>query len=122
MSIPFAGETVTLVRRIEEKTGGKTSVSYETVILTGCSWRRTTHIVRSDNALISEEAIICRVPADQTKPAQGDLMILGAVALTAPFAARPGRSCTWTKTATCALPGWTRWAASAWRTRPSSTI
>ena len=80
--IPFGNETVTLVRRTESVVNGKTQVSYSTALLTGCSWRRTTRIVRNDNALVTEESIVCRVPADQTKPSQGDLMILGTATVT----------------------------------------
>lgn len=82
MSIPFGDETVTLVQRIETVVSGKTNVAYRSVVLTGCSWRRTTRIIRNDNALISEESVVCRVPAGQDKPKSGDLMILGRVAVT----------------------------------------
>ena len=82
MSIPFGNETVTLVQRTENVVNGKTQVTYSTTKLTGCSWRRTTRIVRNDNALISEESVVCRVPVGQTRPSAGDLMILGDVAVT----------------------------------------
>ena len=76
--IPFGNETVTLVQRVETVSQGKTTVSYTSAKLNGCSWRRTTHFVRDNNAIIPEESIICRVPADQTRPKAGDLMILGS--------------------------------------------
>ena len=82
MSIPFGNETVTLVQRLENIVNGRTQVTYETATLTGCSWRRTTRITRTDNAMLTEEVMICRVPAGQTKPKTGDLMILGDVTAT----------------------------------------
>ena len=87
--IPFGNETVTLVRRTENVVSGKTAVTYSSVKLTGCSWRRKNRIYRSDhsrvnsdNVVLSGEEITCRVPADQTRPRPGDLMILGDVAVT----------------------------------------
>lgn len=80
--IPFGHETVTLVRRSEAVENGKTLVTYFSVALTGCSWRRSARIIRNDSALISAESIVCRVPAGQTMPRAGDLMILGDVAVT----------------------------------------
>ena len=77
--IPFGNETVTLVRRSEEVRNGKTAVGYAAIRLTGCSWRRTQGVRRSDNAVLDVETVICRVPADQTRPHTGDLMILGDV-------------------------------------------
>ncbi len=82
MSIPFGNETVTLVQRNESTVSGRTTVTYATVTLTGCSWRRTTRITRTDNAMLTEEVMICRVPAGQEKPKTGDLMILGDVTVT----------------------------------------
>ena len=81
MSIPFGDEVVTLVRRSEEVIGGKTRVTYSSAAVTGCSWRRAARIIRNDSALISEEGIVCRVPAGQAVPKAGDLMILGDVAV-----------------------------------------
>lgn len=75
--IPFGNETVTLVQRTESVVSGKTVVTYSVRHLAGCSWRRTSRIVRNDNALISEESTVCRVPAGQEKPKAGDLLILG---------------------------------------------
>lgn len=77
--IPFGNETVTLIQRAEEKdAGGRTRVRYSAVTLRGCSWRRTAQIVRSEGVLLPEERLVCRIPADQTKPRPGDLLILGA--------------------------------------------
>lgn len=81
--IPFGHETVTLVRRRETKDqSNRTRVTYDTVLLTGCSWRRTTRIIRNDNAMITEESTVCRIPIDQTKPMTGDLLILGEADVT----------------------------------------
>jgi len=80
--IPFGNETVTLVQRTETVTSGKTSVAYSTAKLTGCSWRRTSRMVRYDNALVHEEGVVCRIPAGQTKPKAGDLLIRGDAAVT----------------------------------------
>ena len=87
--IPFGGETVTLVQRTEYEiepvksvAGVKTGVAYDAYRLTGCSWRRTTRIIRSDNAIVTQEEVVCRIPATQTKPNVGDLLILGDIAVT----------------------------------------
>ena len=80
--IPLGNEVVTLVQRAENVVDRKTRVTYSKATLTGCSWRRTTRIVRNDNALISEESVVCRVPAGQVRPSAGDLMILGDVDVT----------------------------------------
>ena len=80
--IPFGNETVTLVRRVEAKENGRTVVRYETAALTGCSWRRTQRWNREGEVLIPQEGITCRVPAGQTEPCAGDLMILGDVDVT----------------------------------------
>ncbi|MBE5807651.1 MAG: hypothetical protein E7317_04850, partial [Clostridiales bacterium] len=78
--IPFGNEAVTLVRRLTE-TGedGRTRVSYETVKLTGCSWRRTRTYRREGEVTVAAEGITCRVPYGQEVPRVGDLMILGDV-------------------------------------------
>ena len=77
--IPFGDETVTLVRRtLTPDENGRNHAVYSTELLTGCSWRRTTRIVRNGEALLSEERAVCRVPAGQTKPMPGDLLIHGA--------------------------------------------
>lgn len=75
--IPFGNETVTLIQRIENVALGKTVVTYKAVILTGCSWMRRTQAGMDNNAMIRAEYIKCRVPAGQTKPKPGDLMIAG---------------------------------------------
>ena len=80
--IPFGNETVTLVQRTETTVNGKTQVEYSTEQLTGCSWQRSTRFVRNDSAIVTEESIVCRIPAGQVKPRQGDLLILGSADVT----------------------------------------
>ena len=80
--IPFSNDTVTLVRRSETKASGRTQVNYTVEVLTGCSWRRVSNVVREGETLRAIEGITCRVPANQTRPCAGDLMILGDVAVT----------------------------------------
>lgn len=80
--IPFGNETVTLVQRMEGMdVNGRTAVTYSTVLLTGCSWRRRERIARISETIMFEEEIVCRIPADQTRPKPGDLLILGDVAV-----------------------------------------
>lgn len=81
--IPFGHDTVTLVQRTEARdANGKTSVSYATERLTGCSWRRTRRWQRIADDIMPYEGVTCRVPASQPKPRAGDLLILGDVAVT----------------------------------------
>lgn len=80
--IPFGNETVTLVRRIEAKVNGRTQVDYTVEVLTGCSWRRMSQRLREGEVIVPYEGITCRVPADQTRPHTGDLMILGNTEVT----------------------------------------
>lgn len=78
--IPFAGETVTLIRRTEETVSGKKHAVYTKVYLTGCSWRRTDSARQDGNGVIGDDIITCRIPSDQTRPRPGDLLILGRYA------------------------------------------
>ena len=80
--LPLSNEAVTLIKRSETKTDGKTTVSYTTHHLQGCSWRRTRRWQREAEAIVPYEGITCRVPAGQTAPHVGDLMILGTVSET----------------------------------------
>ena len=68
--IPFGRETVTVLHR----SGG----GYAPYILRGCSWR--SNKVRSANgtAVDKSEDTTCRIPAGQTMPDVGDVLILGA--------------------------------------------
>ena len=81
--IPFGNEIVTLVQRTESKdqTTGRTTVAYTTSTLSGCSWRRSDRIVRNENTIMFVDEIICRIPADQTAPKPGDLVIRGNVSV-----------------------------------------
>ena len=80
--IPFGSETVTLVQRIEDTVNGKKHITYRTAKLSGCSWRRTLRHNREGEVLATYEGVTCRVPAGQTAPHAGDLLILGDVAVT----------------------------------------
>ena len=80
--IPFGNETVTLIRRIETVADGKTSVSYTTEHLIGCSWKRARRWQREGESIVPYEGITCRIPAGQPAPHPGDLLILGNAAET----------------------------------------
>lgn len=73
--IPFGRETVTVLHR----SGG----GYAPYTLRGCSWRSAN--VRSANgtAVEKSEDTVCRIPAGQTMPDVGDVLILGAYDLRA---------------------------------------
>lgn len=77
--IPFGNDTVTLVRRVEtvNPETGRTAVTYAREALTGCSWRRARRWQQAGETFLPVEAVVCRIPADQTRPAPGDLLILG---------------------------------------------
>lgn len=77
--IPFANETVTLIHRSETTgTDGRHHASYSSVQLTGCSWHRTIQ-TQNDSAVHSAgERITVRIPANQTMPTIGDLLIRGS--------------------------------------------
>lgn len=75
--IPFAGETVTLIHRTETTSSGKHYASYAISTLNGCSWRRTTQMRKDGETRYNGEHITVRVPAGQTAPATGDLLIYG---------------------------------------------
>ena len=68
--IPFGRETVTVLHRLNGE--------YAPYILRGCSWRSAK--VRSANgtAVDKSEDTTCRIPAGQTMPDVGDVLILGA--------------------------------------------
>ena len=73
--IPFGRETVTVLHRF----GGV----YAPYILRGCSWRNTiTRSVYGTTADKSDDTV-CRIPAGQTVPDVGDVLILGAYNLRA---------------------------------------
>lgn len=80
--IPFGNETVTLVRRTERTVQGRTQASYLVETLTGCSWRWTSQWIRVGEVLTPSGSLVCRIPADQSKPVPGDLLIRGQVVVT----------------------------------------
>ena len=79
--IPFGNETVTLVQRNETVVNDKSAASYSVAKLTGCSWRRSSGILREAETLRPYEGVTCRVPAGQAVPHAGDLLILGDVSV-----------------------------------------
>lgn len=75
--IPFANDTVTLVKRNETEVDGKTRTTYSTHIIKGCAWRRVA--VHTLNGLQTEKGVqtSCRMPVG-IMPAVGDALLLGA--------------------------------------------
>ena len=77
--IPFATETVTLLKRVETQIDRRTHVSYERRLLTGCSWRRTSSWTQMDTEMRRTETVTCRIPLGQARPEPGDYLFLGDV-------------------------------------------
>ena len=73
--IPFGRETVTVLHRF----GG----GYAPYILRGCSWRSSKTRSAIGTAVDRSEDTTCRIPAGQTMPDVGDVLILGAYNLRA---------------------------------------
>ena len=73
--IPFGCETVTVLHRF----GG----GYAPYILRGCSWRNTKARSVIGTAVGKSDDTTCRIPAGQTMPEVGDVLILGAYNLRA---------------------------------------
>ena len=73
--IPFGRETVTVLHRF----GG----GYVPYILRGCSWRSAKTRSANGTAVDKSEGTTCRIPAGQTMPDVGDVLILGAYNLRA---------------------------------------
>ena len=69
--IPFGRETVTVLHR----SGG----AYAPYILRGCSWRSAKTRSANGTAVDKSEDTTCRIPAGQTMPDVGDVLILGEV-------------------------------------------
>ena len=67
--IPFGCETVTVLHR----SGG----AYAPYILRGCSWRSSKARSAIGTAVDRSEDTTCRIPAGQTMPDVGDVLILG---------------------------------------------
>ena len=68
--IPFGRETVTVLHR----SGG----AYAPYILRGCSWCSAKARSVNGTAVDKSEDTTCRIPAGQTMPDVGDVLILGA--------------------------------------------
>lgn len=79
--IPFGNETVTLIKRIETVTEGKTHVSYKRYVLQGCSWKKSVSRTVFDSEANRNAEITCRIPAGQNAPAVGDCLFLGNLRL-----------------------------------------
>lgn len=69
--IPFGRETVTVLHRWN---GG-----YFPYTLRGCSWRSAKTRSANGTAVDKSEDTTCRIPAGQTMPDVGDVLILGEV-------------------------------------------
>lgn len=79
--IPFANETVTLVRSIKDLDEcGRAHTRFAKFKLTGCSWRRKEIRTASGGEILRSEVITCRIPVDQQRPSPGDCLFLGEVA------------------------------------------
>ena len=73
--IPFGRETVTVLHRF----GG----GYAPYILRGCSWRSAKARSVYGTTVDKSDDTVCRIPAGQTMPDVGDVLILGAYNLRA---------------------------------------
>ena len=73
--IPFGRETVTVLHRSD---GG-----YTPYVLAGCSWRSAKTRSVNGTMVDKSEDTTCRIPAGQTMPEAGDVLILGAYNLRA---------------------------------------
>ena len=73
--IPLGQEAVTLYHRVQTTDEhGRTKLKWQRMWLDGCSWR---HAARY--SLSNAHEVVCRVPAEQTRPAIGDGMVLGRI-------------------------------------------
>lgn len=73
--IPLGREAVTLYhRRTEADAQGRTILAWQRISLDGCSWR---HAARY--SLSNAHEVVCRIPAGQTRPVIGDVLVLGSV-------------------------------------------
>lgn len=78
--IPFGRETVTLYHRTEAiGADGRTNTLWTRVTLNGCSWRRTGKHTLTSHTDVQVEEVVCRIPADQTCPTSGDVLIPGMI-------------------------------------------
>lgn len=73
--IPLGHAGVTLYHRREmTDAAGRTTLTWRRILLDGCSWR---HAARY--SLSNAHEVVCRIPAGQTRPVIGDVMVLGHV-------------------------------------------
>ena len=79
--IPFGNDSVTLIRRVETIANGKTVVTYKKDSFNRCSWRRVAVTRRVDRQIERGEETVCRMPPE-SRPACGDVVILGSVGAT----------------------------------------
>ena len=77
--IPFGGQTLTLLKRVETKKDRRTHVSYEKHLLTGCSWQRKSMWSRMESEMRCTDAIVCRIPRQTVAPTVGDYLFRGDV-------------------------------------------
>ena len=69
--IPFGRETVTVLHR--------SNAGYVRDVLTNCSWRSAKTRSANGTAVDKSDDTTCRIPAGQTMPDVGDVLILGEV-------------------------------------------
>lgn len=77
--LPFGGENLTLVQRVEAEADGRTQVIYVKHALSGCSWRRRSVWKQNGTCMERSEEITCRIPAGQAVPHVGDWLLRGDV-------------------------------------------
>ena len=77
--LPFGGENLTRVQRVEAEEDGRTQVIYVKRALSGCSWRRRSVWKQNGARMERGEEISCRIPAGQTVPRAGDWLFRGEV-------------------------------------------
>lgn len=75
--LPFACETVTLVRKL----AANGTSTYELHVLSGCSWQPKRSLEIDGVVIAVSDATVCRIPADcGIVPKTGDLLCLGECA------------------------------------------
>ena len=77
--LPFGGENLTLVQRVEAEVDGRTQVGYVKHMLGGCSWRRRSVWKQNGARMERGEEISSRIPAGQAIPHTGDCLFRGDV-------------------------------------------
>ena len=75
--LPFGGENLTLMQRVEAEVDGRTQVGYVKHALSGCSWRRRSIWKQNGARMERSEEITCRIPAGQAVPHVGDWLFRG---------------------------------------------